>query len=524
VIWSAEGVSLEDFGEGAFLVDLHAERDHDRAAKTHALAARLRASLPSAEVVLGAGTVLVEGAPREAIEALLAPFARDDGAALGAPREHRIEAVYDGPDLAPAAAQLGLTPEELIALHAGTSYRAELLGFLPGFAYLGPLDPRLVLPRRPSPRPVVPAGSIGIAGDFTGIYPFASPGGWSLIARAQGATLFDPARDPPSLIQPGDRVRFVPAVAREARSKSTPVEPAVAREARSKSTPVEPAAPPVIERGVLVVAAQAMVTVQDHGRPGALGRGLPPSGPLAPDLLARANAAVGNDEGAAGLEIPLGSLEIEARGGLLVSIDGEPALALAEGERLRVPATTCAVRYLAVQGGVDVPVVLGARATLPVARVGGHQGRALRRGDLLKVGTAHAPPRPSDSGQRDDPSALDVDPGPHRERFPEGALEALLGASFRVSHLGDRVGVRLEGAAIPRDRADLALPVPMRRGAVQVTTEGTPIVLGPDHPITGGYPVLAVLRRDAQARLARLRPGDELRFRLASTANSPFTK
>src|SRR4029077_7937410 len=82
--------------------------------------------------------------------------------------------------------------------------------FLPGFAYLGPLDPRLVAPRRPSPRTSVPALGVGVAGDFTGIYPFGSPGGWNLIARALGPAPFDPAREPPALFWPGDRVRFVP--------------------------------------------------------------------------------------------------------------------------------------------------------------------------------------------------------------------------------------------------------------------------------------------------------------------------
>jgi allophanate hydrolase subunit 2 len=105
-----------------------------------------------------------------------------------------------------------------------------------------------------------------------------------------------------------------------------------------------------------------------------------------------------------------------------------------------------------------------------------------------------------------------VVPGPHVGRFPAGAYEALLGAEWRVSRLGDRVGVRLEGARVPRDVPDLALPVPMIRGAVEVTTDGTPIVLGPDHPTTGGYPVLAVLLPTAQAALARRRPGEVVRL------------
>ena len=243
-----------------------------------------------------------------------------------------------------------------------------------------------------------------------------------------------------------------------------------------------------------------------------MGRGLPPSGPLDHDTFAAANSASGNDEGAAAIEVPLGALEVEARGGpVVVSIDGAPAVRLAEGERLRVAESDRAVRYLAVRGGVDVPIVLGARSTLPAARLGGYQGRPLRRGDLVPVGAegdAGAASRAPMPGVE----SLVVDPGPHRESFPPGAYEALLAAPWQVSRLGDRTGVRLEGARMPREGADLALPAPMIRGAIEVTTDGTPIVLGPDHPTTGGYPVLAVLRASSHGALARLRPGAPARL------------
>jgi biotin-dependent carboxylase-like uncharacterized protein len=305
---------------------------------------------------------------------------------------------------------------------------------------------------------------------------------------------FDPARDPPGLFTPGDRVRFVPA--------SDPA-PLLAKEPGAPPAPLRP--------GLRVIAAPACATVQDRGRPGQLGRGIPPSGPLDPEAFAAANAAVGNAAGEAAIEVPLGSLEVEARGGaVVISIDGEKAMRLAEGERCRVTETDRAVRYLAVRGGVDVPIVLGARATLLAARLGGHQGRPLRRGDFVGVGDreaaskARAAPAPV--------AELIVDPGPHHDRFPSGAYDALLAGPWRVSRLGDRTGVRLEGARVPREGPDLALPVPMIRGAIEVSTDGTPIVLGPDHPTTGGYPVLAVLRASSQAALARRRPGDTVQF------------
>jgi 5-oxoprolinase (ATP-hydrolysing) subunit A len=114
---------------------------------------------------------------------------------------------YDGPDLRRVAAHSGLTAEEVVGLHLGREYVVELVGFLPGFAYLGKLDPRLVAPRLDAPRPKVPAGAVGLAGDRTGVYPFASPGGWNLIGTAVGFAPFDPARGGAALSL-GARVRF----------------------------------------------------------------------------------------------------------------------------------------------------------------------------------------------------------------------------------------------------------------------------------------------------------------------------
>jgi KipI family sensor histidine kinase inhibitor len=116
----------------------------------------------------------------------------------------------DGPDLAEVAERTGRSEAEVVALHAGHEYRVYLVGFVPGFPYLGVLPAELELPRRTAPRVRVPAGSVAIAGRQTGIYPFATPGGWHLIGRTD-TPIWDARRDPPALLAPGDRVRFVPA-------------------------------------------------------------------------------------------------------------------------------------------------------------------------------------------------------------------------------------------------------------------------------------------------------------------------
>src|SRR5258708_35008244 len=117
-----------------------------------------------------------------------------------------VPTVYDGPDLADTAERSGLTPDELVALHSGREYQAFFLGFMPGLAYCGTLDPRIDAPRLLSPRARVPAGSVAVANGQTIVYPIDSPGGWRLIGRTDLAT-FDPAREPAALIRAGDRLR-----------------------------------------------------------------------------------------------------------------------------------------------------------------------------------------------------------------------------------------------------------------------------------------------------------------------------
>lgn len=174
-----------------------------------AVAAAVRAAAIEGvdEIVPAARTVLVRYRTTEppALRDLLmapAPPVGDSG------RLVEIVVRYDGPDLEAVAATTGLSVADVIRLHSGTDYTAAFCGFTPGFAYLAGLPPQLHLPRRPTPRTVVPARSVAIGSEFTGVYPTASPGGWHLLGTAQ-ATMFDLDRQPPALVVPGDRVRFV---------------------------------------------------------------------------------------------------------------------------------------------------------------------------------------------------------------------------------------------------------------------------------------------------------------------------
>jgi inhibitor of KinA len=124
-------------------------------------------------------------------------------------REHEIRVTYDGADLAQVSVSTGLSVDEVVARHSGRRYSVDLLGFVPGFAYLSELDPALQVARRPQPRPRVPAGSVAIAGAQTAVYPLDTPGGWHIIGRTD-TVMFDPSQDQPALLRAGDIVRFVP--------------------------------------------------------------------------------------------------------------------------------------------------------------------------------------------------------------------------------------------------------------------------------------------------------------------------
>lgn len=175
-----------------------------------ARAAVLDASLPAVvDVVPAARTVLVTTRPGTGTAAVRDLLAGVDLAATpaAAGSEVTVPVRYDGPDLELVASTAGIGVDEVVALHTGAAYTVAFCGFAPGFGYLTGLPEPLRQPRLSSPRPSVPAGSVGIAGEFTGAYPRSSPGGWRLLGRTS-VVLFDAARPSPALLAPGDRVRF----------------------------------------------------------------------------------------------------------------------------------------------------------------------------------------------------------------------------------------------------------------------------------------------------------------------------
>ena len=296
--------------------------------------------------------------------------------------------------------------------------------------------------------------------------------------------------------------------------------------------------------GLAVVAPGALATVQDLGRPGRSDLGVGVSGAADRRALVLANRLVGNRPDAAGVEVTAGGLVLRAEGRALVAVTGATgpltvragsgrrrpaglgrAEVLAAGEELHLAPPDRGLRsYVAVRGGVDVPAVLGSRSTDLLAGLG---PPPLRAGDVLAVGTVAAGPVPASDGvpvSAPDPGevTLHAVPGPRADWFADEALRALFGRPWEVTSDSNRVGMRLRGPVLARAVARARDELPsegVARGAIQVPSSGQPLVFLADHPVTGGYPVVAVLRdRDVDVA-AQLRPGQHLRLRPGPARN-----
>ena len=277
-----------------------------------------------------------------------------------------------------------------------------------------------------------------------------------------------------------------------------------------------------------VVAAGPLTTVQDLGRPGHARWGVGVSGAADRGALRLANRLVGNDAAAAVLEVTVGGLQVQAGRTLLVAVSGAPApvtvdgraapfdapLTLRPGQVLGLGNPAVGLRsYLAVRGGIGVPPVLGSRSTDTLSGLG---PAPLRPGDVLPVGALAAAEPVVDVAPVGAPSSrpvLRVLPGPRRDWMAPTAWTALTTEDWTVSPDSDRVGLRLAGPRLDRARTDELPSEGLVPGAVQVPPDGAPVLFLVDHPVTGGYPVLAVVTTDDLPAAAQLRPGDRVRFR-----------
>jgi KipI family sensor histidine kinase inhibitor len=536
---------VRDAGDAAILLEL--EPVIDPAVNAHAIA--IAASVASErlagvrDVIPTYRSVAVHFDPLAAdVEMLRASLRRAADAAPEIQQGSLIEVPVayggaDGPDLQDVAAFAKLSPQAVIERHGALEYRVFMLGFLPGFAYMGSVDPSIAAPRKATPRARIPAGSVGIAGQQTGIYPRQSPGGWQLIGRTAMA-VFDPSREPASLFAPGDRVKFVPVAGIRVQGSGI----------KSFRTSDPRSLIPDPFRFVTVLRPGLFTTIQDSGRWGHQDRGVPVAGPMDWSAYRLANALVGNALDAAALEVTLAGPELRFEkpavvavtgADLSASLDGAPLAletthACAGGSVLRFGERRSGTRaYIAVDGGIDVPRVLGSRATHVVSGLGGLDGRALVAGDRLSLGETQgtvirgpAERRGPFGSAKERGTRLRVMRGPQDDYFDESAFEMLQRMRFTISPQSDRMGYRLISgnsrripspeSRIPAGDSGTMISDATFMGGLQIPPSGDPILLMADRQTSGGYPQIATVITADLPLAGQLAPGDWLEFTLCT--------
>lgn len=486
-------------------------------AQVLALNAALAADPPPGLVsaLPAARTILLEVDPQETSARDLAARLRAMPVERLERREGRIVEIpvrYDGEDLEEVARLTGLSPSEVAERHMGRLWEAAFNGFAPGFSYLVGGDPALEVSRRESPRLAVPAGAVALAGRFSAVYPKASPGGWRLIGTTD-LPMWDETRDPPALLQPGDRARFV-------RASGAPAAPR-----RPKP------APPPEGLGLRVLAAGFPALWQDSGRHGLIAQGVSPSGALDQGAFRSLNRLLGNAPGTPALEILGGGFAFEAEAPGVFALTGAPVrirlngrrdlpshapLALEAGDRIEIAPPERGLRsLLGVRGGFRVAPVLGSASTDVLAGLGPEPvttgARLIFAGARAgAVGPPEPPPLPPRPG---DLVEIGVILGPRADWFPAEVLESFLAQDWRVTPQIGRVGLRLEGAPLLRSDARELPSEGCPAGAIQIPHAGQPVLFLADHPLTGGYPVIAVVAARHLDLLAQSPPGARLRFR-----------
>ncbi len=489
------------------------------------------------ELVPAARTVLVRFRPSLTDPGRIAAQVRDRRLTRATAEQEdgplvNIPVHYDGEDLPDIARSCGLSEAEVVRRHTAATYSVAFTGFAPGFAYLAGGDPALRVPRRSSPRISIPAGAVGLAGEYSGVYPRASPGGWQLLGRTT-VLMWDLDRANPALLQPGMRVQFVNA----GQANAETIGPNSVEAATSQPNSNEPAEG---GRALAVLSPGALSILEDLGRPGQSGLGVSRSGAMDHGALRRANRLVGNPSDAPALEVASGGLRVRARGDLVLALAGAPAglaieapggnrvvraevaFALDDGEVLTLGAPPRGVHsYLAVRGSFAVDRVLGSASGDVLSGIG---PPPLQAGDVLTIGTrptvgavvidaSPAPPLPAAI----DVVWLDIVLGPRADWCTPESVQRFTAQEWTVTPQSNRVGLRLQGkAGIDRSTTEELPSEATVAGAVQIPPSGQPVLFMADHPVTGGYPVIGCVAAHHLDLAAQVPVTGRIRFRVVT--------
>ena len=460
----------------------------------------------------------------------------------------RIPVCYEGkefaPDLERVCANARLSEEVAVKIHSSTDYLIYMMGFLPGFPYLGGMDERLETPRLETPRTKIPAGSVAIGGKQTGLYPSESPGGWNIIGRTP-LKVFDLERDPIFLYKAGDKIRFEPISKSdfERFDEKKWLEEMGLGGGSAKSALKEKYE---CGGGIEILEAGLMTTIQDGGVVGFQKYGISQSGVMDKASFDLANALCGNEENAACLETTLLGPKIRFTSDCAFAICGaafdgaaldgvhvemNKRIFAKAGSVLECGSASKGLRsYIAFGGGVLARKIFGSASTNIKSKIGGYGGRPLAAGDTLALGCGNAAATPrfvgalGESGAFgmsracEEPLVLECVKSSQSDFFGAEGLEKFSAAVYTVGAQSDRMGIRFDGPSLDCGKTDIisdAIPF----GAVQITSAGLPLVMAADRQTTGGYAKIACVKKASMYKLAQALPGTKVKFKIDRRSN-----
>ena len=450
---------------------------------------------------------------------------------------HTIKVCYH-PDLAldiqDIAKACKLSIDEVIRLHQEPLYTADILGFMPGFAYFSGLNPKLQLPRLPSPRPFVPKGSVAIAELQTAIYPRSTPGGWNLIGRSPNA-LFDIHKQPPGLFMAGDQMK-IQEISLDAFHKLDRA--AVSTEIIRLPNPNKNTA------AIEVIHPGTFTSIQDDPRTGLSHWAVGPGGSTDLNALHFANALVGNPIDMAALEITSTGPSLKFNRDTCIAwvgadcegvidgilVPGNRPVWVAKGSILKMGALQNGYRIvLSIGGGLDLPEILGKKGSHLSADIG---AKRVEKGSHLFLQNPIAPcsslllkalhekslpsfPKwkikaPFTIGKSITP--VFCLPGPHLDFLSTKEKDAFWSTIWTVSTQSNRMGARLTGEFKLKKGLPNIPSQAIHFGTIQFPPSQEPIVMLSEHQTTGGYPRLAEVIQSERSKLAQLKPGTQIRL------------
>jgi len=457
-----------------------------------------------------------------------------------------IPICYDvslGIDLIEMSLEKKMSITDIIAAHTSKLYRVYLIGFLPGFPYMGIVDESIATPRKKSPRTKIEAGNVGIADAQTGIYPSDSPGGWNIIGKTP-LKMFDAKKEYPVFLQPGDDVQFKQISLEQFRE--------LKEESEKTSEKLELSQPSPSTSILSVIKSGTADSIQDLGRFGFQHLGINPTGVMDRIAAQTANFLVGNVADEAVLECHFPACSIVFHKSILIAISGGDFTPTLDEKEIKLNTPIYVQRgatlnfkkwkngartYIAVKNGFEIEKWLGSYSTNLKANAGGFNGRNLKKDDQIKVKSdSHDVGLKMKSEKQDDsffnfhfsifPWHVEIDNlyafeeieilvGNDFETLTDGSQQKLFSNEFLITMRSDKMGYRLlSDPLIMKNENRFLLSSGVTLGTMQLLPTGQIIILMSDHQTTGGYPKIGHVASASFAALAQTPINKKIRFKL----------